>query len=201
MSRDRKASEEPFMGTLLISVSSMLINQLILLVPICWLGFVIFQSFSLRTFLASLFGLLAPWVVYLAFQYFIWGDLNFWNVFNIDFNFSTQFSSLSIPEIVYLVSVTLILMIALVGMFSVANSDAIHTRNKLNFLVLTLVSLSLFMLLFRSEYYLFLPYLALVYSILISHPFTLKQSNFYGILFVIFLVINIAFVISKFIIP
>jgi hypothetical protein len=69
----------------------------------------------------------------------------------------------------------------------------------LNFLVFLLVSLIIFSIIFQHQFRSFLPIIALVYALLFSHPLTLKQSNFYGILFTIFCVLNIAFVISKYI--
>jgi len=39
----------------------------------------------------------------------------------------------------------------------------------------------------------------LVYALLISHPLTLKQNNFYSILFIVFCFINIAYAVSKYI--
>jgi len=198
MSRDKKASEQAFMGSFFISISSLLINPLIFLIPVCWIGFGIFQSFSLRTFLASVFGTLAPWVLYLSILYLMHNEINFSTVFHLDFDFSFNISSFSLPQFIYYVSIFIIMLISLSGMFSISSGDAIHTRNKLNFLLLMLISVFIITLIFRSQYALFLPVIALIYSILISHPFTLKQNNFYGILFIIFCTLNITFVISKY---
>jgi len=198
MSRDGKASEEAFMGSLFISVSSLMMNQLIFLIPICWIGFMIFQSLSLRTFLASIFGTLVPWIFYLGILYLVQGNINLASIFSFDFNFTIQFSSFSLAEIIYTISVAIIMIIGLFGLFSISNSDAIHTRNKLNFLVFLLVALSLLCFIFRNQIVSILPYIALVYAFLISYPLTLKLNNFYGILFIIFCTLNIAFVISKY---
>jgi len=83
-------------------------------------------------------------------------------------------------------------------MYSISNSDAFNTRNKLNFLLFLLISLVILAFIFRNQFISFLPMIALVYSLLISHPLTLKQNNFNGILFLVFCLINIAFVISKY---
>ncbi|MHB9140408.1 MAG: hypothetical protein ACYC25_00845, partial [Paludibacter sp.] len=56
MFHNRNASEEAFMGSFLISVSSLFINPLIFLIPVFWIGFIMLQSFSLRTLIASLLG-------------------------------------------------------------------------------------------------------------------------------------------------
>ena len=198
MSRDRKASEEAFMGSFLISLSSLLINPMIFIIPLCWIGFVMFQSFSLRTFLASLFGMIAPWIFYLSIVYMLQPDFNIYHLFNLNFNSELSISNFSLPEIIYAISISLIMIISIVEMYSITNSDAINTRNKLDFLLFLLVSLVILSFIFRNQFISFLPIIALVYSLLISHPMTLKQNNFNGILFLIFCVINIAFIISKY---
>jgi len=201
MSRNGKATEEAFMGTLIIAVSSLLIRQLIFLIPVCWIGFMIFQSFSLRTFLASLFGLLTPWIIYISINYYYYfgSTLNLKQFFDFHFDFSFQISTFTLPELIYSALISIVMIIALAGMFSITNRDAIHTRNKLNFLLLLLVVFSLMIIVFRNHYFMFLPFIAAIYAMLISHPLTLKQNIFYGILFVIFCILNIAFIISKFI--
>ena len=197
MSRDKNASEQAFTGSLLISLCSLLIHQYIFLIPICWIGFIFFQSLSLRTLLASIFGTLAPWVIFLAISYFINPSINLLQFVTFNFNFELDFLSIKLQEIIYISSISLIMIIGIFGLFSISNSDATSTRNKLNFLVFLLVILSIVSFIFRNQFNCFLPIIALAYSLLISHPLTLKQSNFYGILLVIFIVLNIAFIISK----
>ena len=198
MSRDRKASEEAFMGSFLISLSSLLINPVIIIIPVCWIGFIIFQSFSLRTFLASIFGMLSPWILYLSVGYMLQPEFNIYQQFNLNINSNLSILNFSLPEIIYTASMSAIMIISIFGMYSISNSDAFNTRNKLNFLLFLLISLVILAFIFRNQFISFLPMIALVYSLLISHPLTLKQNNFNSILFLVFCLINIAFVISKY---
>jgi len=198
MTRDGKASEEAFMGTLLISLSSLIINQLIFLIPVCWIGFMIFQSFSLRTFLASVFGTLVPWIFYVGITYLVHDNINFASIFVLDFNLTLPISYFNLSEVIYAASITIIMIISLVGLFSISGSDAIHTRNKLNFLVFLQIALLVLSLIFRNQLFSFLPYFALVYSFLISYTLTLKLTNFYGVVFIIFCTLNLAFMVSKY---
>jgi hypothetical protein len=198
MVRDRKASEEAFMGSFLISLSSLMINPLIFIIPVCWIGFMMFQSFSLRTFLASIFGMLSPWILYLSVAYMLQPDLVFSQVFNLNINSDLSIYSFSKAEIIYTAVVGIIGIMSIFGMYSITIGDAINTRNKLNFLVFLLISTLILAVIFRNQFISFLPLIALIYSMLISHPLTLKQNNYYGILFLIFCLINIAFVISKY---
>ena len=198
MSRDRKASEQAFMGSFLISISSILINPLIFIIPVCWIGFMMFQSFSLRTFLASLFGTLCPWIIYLSAVYMFQPEFNITRVFNLNISSDLSVGAFTPAEIIYAATISIIMILGIFGMFSISTSDAINTRNKLNFLLFLLISLVILTCIFRNQFIVFLPFIALVYALLISHPLTLKQNNFNGILFIVFCLINIAFVISKY---
>jgi len=198
MSRDHKASEQAFTGSFLISLISLLYNPFIFIIPVCWIGFMMFQSFSLKTFLASVFGTLSPWILYVAFTYIQHPEFDFRHLIHLDINSDLNIMTFSISEIIYAASIVLIMIISVVGMYSVSNSDAINTRNKLNFLLFLLISVFILSFLFKNQSISFLPIIALIYAMLISHPFSLKQNNFYGILFVIFCLINLAFVISKY---
>lgn len=197
MYRNRNASEEAFLGTLLIAVASLFAEPFILFVPVCWLGFVRFNSFSLRTFLASLFGLLAPWVFYVAIRIYLQPDLLWIGSLAKGFYIGVPLTELPLHEIVYMAATSIIIVIGLTGLYSNLHSDAIQTRAKLNFLVYLLVAAFIFSILFIYQFAVFLPVVALCYALLISHPFTLKSSNFFSILFIVFIVINVAFVIAN----
>lgn len=199
MARDRKASEDAFMGSLLISISSLLINPLIFIIPMCWIGFMMFQSFSLRTFLASIFGTLAPWIIFVAGEAMLLGKIDVGNIFILKPVLEFNPATIPLQSAIYFGTLLAIFIICTVGMFSLSNNDAIHTRNKLNFMLLLIISLIMLAVIFRGQFSSFLPMIVMVFSLLVSHPLTLKQNNFYGIIFIIFGVINIAYIISKFI--
>ena len=200
MSRNKNSSGEAFMGCFFISVSSLLINALIFIIPICLIGFIMFQSFSLRTFLAAIFGTLIPWILYLSGRYLFDPYFDFTQAFVFALNLDFNFAIFSIPDLIYAALLVVMMIISLVGLRSLSHSDAIHTRNKLNFLIFLLVSFSVLTVLFKNQYVSFLPIIALIYSLLMSHPLTLKQNSFYCIFFLIFCFINIAFIVSKYII-
>jgi hypothetical protein len=198
MYRDPKASEMAFTGSMFIGVASLIINPLIFLLPVFWLGFVIFQSFSLRTFLATILGLLAPWIIYLSIFYFFNQQIEFSQLLHVNFNIAIGELSLTLPRIIYIAIIILIMIICIFGMYSITNSDAIRTRNNLNFSLLLIISVLILCFIYRNQLASFLPIIALLYALIVSHPFSLKTNNFYGILFIIFIVINIAYVISKY---
>jgi len=131
-------------------------------------------------------------------MYLLQPDFNFLHYFIIDINSGLSISAFSLSEIIYAAAITIIMIISIFGMYSITNSDAINTRNILNFLLFLLITLIILSVIFRNQFISFLPLIALVYALLISHPLTLKQNNFNGILFLVFCLINIAFVISKY---
>ena len=195
MSRNLNAVEQSFMGSLLIGVSSLIIFPFVFLIPICWIGFVMFQSFSLRTFLASLIGILNPWILYLAFRYYLNSDFDIVQYFSAFFAFKLAIPVFSLPIMIYIGMLILILFLVLIGLYSNLNYDAIQTRNRINFLVLVLFTFSALSLIFNAYIITFLPLIAFTFSLIASHPFSLKKGIFYPIVFYVFCVLNIAFLI------
>lgn len=196
--RDTKASEEAFMAAFLVSVSSLIINQLIFVIFLFWLGLIMFQSFSLRTFLATIFGALVPWILYLAVHYFYNPESNLNELLVYRFDIANLLSTLAWSTLIYISTLGVVLFICIGGMYSNFHSDAIHTRIKLNFVLLLLVGFLIVSYLYTSHAIAFLPYVALTFSVIASHPFTLKQNNFFGILFIVFCVLNLAYIVSKY---
>lgn len=196
MSHNKNATEQAFMGSFFVALAGLLVFPYLYLIPVCWIGFMMLRSFSLRTFLASLFGILAPWVIFLSYLYFIHKLNILWTVFS-GFNLSFSLQSLSLIELIYTGLMLIILIIAIVGIFSNSNQASIQTRNKLNFL-LWLIAVTLFVAIFSiDQLSMFLPLLALIYALLVSHPFTLIKNKIYSTLFLVFVVLNISFVIIK----
>lgn len=200
MYRNEKSVEQALMGSFLVSLSSIIINPLIFLIPVFWIGFIMMQSFSIRTFLASVFGAITPWILYLSAVYYLQPTSQIFDF--VKQNTISQFdvSAYSLPNLIYASLMAIIMIICLVGMFSSYSRDAIHTRSKLSFLVLILFAVSTLSIIFEQQSTSFLPFIALTFAFLAAHPFTLKQNNFYGILFLVFIALNIIFIISKYLI-
>jgi len=200
MNRNEKAVEQALMGSFLISLSSIIINPLIFLIPVIWIGFIMMQSFSLRTFLASIFGTITPWIFYLSILYYLNPTTHIFDFVKQNAISQFEISSYALPNLIYASLMAIIMVICLAGMFSSYSRDAIHTRSKLSFLVLTLFAVSILAIIFEQQSTSFLPFIALACAFLAAHPFTLKQNNFYGILFLVFIALNIIFIISKYLI-
>lgn len=197
--RNNRATEESFMGSFLLSICAIFIHPLLLLIPVCWVGLIMLQSISWRILLASIFGTLTPWILYLAVKFFFSPTIDIQEFIISSFSLDIQFATIPLRTLIYISLLDLILLICLAGMYSISNSDSIYTRSKLNFLLLILISAQLFCLFFGNQLLSLLPLIAFIYAILVAHPFTLIQSKFYHILFSVFVSVNLLYIISQYI--
>jgi hypothetical protein len=200
MYRNRYSTEQAFLGTLLLVTGSLILKPLILFVPICWLNFISYNCFSSRTFLASLFGMLMPWGIYLSVNHIIQPDnqwfVNILEPFKIDFLF---FESLT-AEFIY-IGISIILgIIFLTEMFVLMKKDLRQTRAKLNIVLSFGLAATIFSLFLHNQYTMFMPFMAFSYAILFSHPLTLKLSRFNTILFILLVLTNIAYLVYNIVI-
>lgn len=195
--RNRNAAEQAYTSSILVAVASLIYAPIILFIPVFWIGLSFFYSFSVRTFLATILGILTPWVLFLAIKYYIEPDLNW--LYTIGESFQLGFNVLTRPfnELIYLACLTVIAIIGLVGVTSNINQDSMQARALLNFNTLLLFFSFAFTLIFPQMFFVFLPFVAMSYAILLSHPITIGKTEFYKIIFIVFIVLNIAYVVSN----
>ncbi len=199
MYRQPAAVEQAFMGSFLIAVASLFLPPLLWMVPVVWINFLQMRAFTLRTFLASILGILSPWILY-AGGYFVFQD-------NFDFNkliFSRffdggkyDFSSFQSIDLIYFVSLAAVLLISIVYIYMNYQQDSISTRSKLNMIIIQMLFLLGISIFHASVFYCFLPFAVFFYVLLLSHPFSTRENNFFSILFLVFCLLNVAFVLFK----
>jgi len=136
-------------------------------------------------------------VIFLSVQYYTEPDLNW--LYPIGESFQLGFNVLARPinELIYLAILIVIAIIGLVGVTSNINQDSMQTRALLNFNTLLLMFSFAFTLLFTQLYFVFLPFVAMSFAILLSHPITIGKTEFYKIIFIVFIVINIGYIVSN----
>lgn len=197
MFRNKEATEQAFLGSFFIGVGSLFIEPIILIIPVCWLGFIALQCLSLRTWLASMIGTLSPWILYFAVRYFIEPDLNW--VYDLvgGFELGLTINFNETVHLIYLISIILVFAIGFVGLMSNLQGDSLHTRAKISFQLLLFVFSFIFSLIFKNMYLEFMLIVALTGSILMAHPLTLKPRGFYAYLFYIFVLINLTYLITN----
>ena len=197
MYRNKNASTEAFTGSFLISLGCLLVKPLFILLPVFWIGFVMFQSFSLRTWLASLFGFLNPLILFFAIN--IYFNLE---VLTID-HFSSGLSpvlfvqNLSVHELIYTFAMLIIILVSSAGLFPNLRNDSIQTRSRLSFIAFFSIVLFVISIFNANDYKAIMPIVGFGFSIILSHPLSLRKGNFFSIVFILFVVLNLAFVLSK----
>ncbi len=195
--RNRNASEQAFLSSFLIALAGIFIEPLLLYIPLIWIGLVLFHSMSFRNFLATLVGAITPWMLYLSVKYFYQPDLSW--LLSIGNSFQLGFPVLGRPlnELIYIAILLILTIIGFVGLSANINQDSMQTRGLINFNTWFLALSFIYSMMFVRQFFVFLPFIGVGIALLLSHPLTLKKSNFYTYLFLIFIFVNIIFVVSN----
>lgn len=191
--KNRKAVIPIFWASLFIAIISIINPIFLFLMILLWLGMIMLQSFSLRTFLASLIALVIPWIFYIAYQLYTSTKIVVFDklITILDVELITDW--LNLPEKIYLLIISVLYIIALIGFYSNLLKDSIRTRQNINYLVLSLMLLLIFTFVFPFSLPVFIPFIAFFMAYLFAHLFTLNQSLFYTILFYIVILVNMAY--------
>jgi len=188
----RDATEAAFLGSFIISLAALLlIEPLVLLLLPVWIGFAMMRALSLRSFLASVVGLAAA-VIPLCFVKIV-NIHDFIKVLTSFFWKDYDISSLSPSELLYFVTLVILGITALVGIYSTSLRDVVRTRINLNYIIVFLVFTFVIALLYFPVYSLLLPLIAMLYAVVFSQPVSLRDSNFFFVLFMIFCAVNLLY--------
>ena len=190
-----KAVEKAFMGSFLTTCASLIIPQYIFIIVVFWIALLSYKAFSARTFLASIFGVLTPIILYFSCLYLIDGSVDFYQYMmcfiprEIGFN-----SDFSLIDIIYQSIMLLFFIICTITVYHDINKDIVRTRKNLNFCFIILLCSIVIRLGYAESFEPLMPLTLLGYTIFFSHTFTLKQTKFQQIVFILFCLINILFV-------
>lgn len=195
---ENKAPEKLFLGSFLIACASLFINDLIFVIPASWIAFMLLRRFSFRLFLASLLGILVPWILYSVIVYIKTSVFDIQSLFSISFSLGFSMEELQLPTKIYIASLFVVFFISLFGTYTDFYKLANSTRKNINFILMLLVYFIVVFILQENFEGTYFPFIALCFSIFVSNVFSAKKSNFYSILFLIFLCINFAFVVYNF---
>jgi len=191
---EKEASEKTFLGSLLIACAGLFLNNLLLIIPVCWLGFVAIRCFSFRVFLASVLGAIVPCLIYVVAIYVASPTFDFQTLFNFDFSLNFGIKELQLPTQLYIGLLFVVFIISILGTYADFYTQNNSIRRNINFILILLVS---FIIILNFEKTLF-PFIALCFSIFVAHLFSVKKNSFYPILFLVFIFINLAFVVYNF---
>jgi hypothetical protein len=168
------------------------------ILPACWLGFAILRCFSFRVFLASILGVIVPCLLYAVVIYAFLPTFDLQALLSFDYSPGFSMEKLQLPTQIYIGSLFVIFFSSIFGTYTDFHKQTNNRRRITNFILILLVC---FIILFiiQSEFEgTFFPFIALCFSIFISHIFSTKKSKFYAILFFVFIIINIVFIVYNF---
>lgn len=94
-----QAVRRVFLAFLILSLGAAMQYCFLVFIPVMWLITAQMRIFNLRTILASVFGVLTPWIIMLGFGFVTFDDFHLPRVTSI-------FSSLDIDDTLYLIAVT-----------------------------------------------------------------------------------------------
>lgn len=191
--KNRKAVIPIFWASLFIAIISIINPIFLFLMIILWLGMIMLQSFSFRTFLASLIALVIPWIFYIVYQLYTSTEIVVFDklITILDVELITDW--LNLPEKIYLLIIGVLYLVALIGFYANLLKDSIRTRQNINYLVLSLMLMLIFTFVFPFSLPIFIPFIAFFMAYLFAHLFTLNYSLFYTILFYIVVLVNMAY--------
>ena len=180
-----------FDATLLLIVASIFQPRLLFLLPVFWFVMVLMQTMTFRNFLASLVGLFTTFWLLIGVLALL-GKFSFILMYlneTVDFQlFDIQL--LSIPETIYLGFMAILVVSALISFWPRQHLDKLKTRNSINSVLAIWFGL-LVIWLFSSNDLGILLHLMTLSSVLIAHFFSLVDTWYSRVLFVLLLVLTV----------
>ena len=176
--------EHAFLSFFLLGLSTFLVPDYTYLIVLFWIGYFFLKCFSLKVILASIFGFITPWILYLSVIFFIFNQKGFVSDIPAFFYRYSIFHYENIPAIVYVAIMILIFVFSIVQMVAKSRQDSIQARNELNFLKLLILGVLMLFVFRFSNYVSYLPLIAILYAILTAYTFTLIRSIFNSIVFI-----------------
>lgn len=176
---------------LCLGIGSIFFIQVFYLIPLVWLLMATqLQSLSLRTWLASLFGLLTPY--WFMVPWLVWHQNYQWLLDHV--MPLTEFDSAGIHTftIGQVASYTVILLMALLGIghfWLKSYEDKIRIRQLFGFFIVMILVVALWMMFQPQCFDQLMPLLILFTSPLIAHFFTFTESRVTNIFFIICIVL------------
>ena len=201
--QDKNAAGFVFYAFLCLGVVSMVWMRVLWLVPVFWILLASkMLAFSMRTFTASLLGLVFPyWLVgcYMIYTHSLSYSFSSFSSF-VELTPVADFSSLPIMAVVVVVWVLLLGILGMCHYLHTSYNDKISTRMVYEFLVIMQVLLSLFVFLQPQNYAEILPLLLVNTSPLIAHFLALSHGKLSNIMFIIIVIASVAIIIGNFVI-
>ena len=177
----------------LLAVGSFFSFELLFLIPVFWLSFPFYRITSFRTFMASVIGLIAAYIVLAAILLPLGALPDFWDSVRQQFEIPVSFSGISPYLIVYLVFLFLFFLLSFFSFFLRMNEDKIRVKQTLFFFFLLTFSLFVISVIRIQVFSQSFPLLALMLSITTGRYFALNESRISLFLFIFFVLVGAVF--------
>ena len=190
MYKNKNAVVPSFWGSLLIALSGLLNPVYLLVIPVVWIGFAQQECLSVKVWLASVMGVIVPWLFFFSYHLYKGNEILIFKEFWLNLNPLETITSFSPIEKIYIIVLIFIFIISLIGIYSNLLKDSLQTRKRISYFVLNFALLLLLNLFSSDNALAFLPFTAYFIAMLIAHPFSLNQSRFFAVLFFIVCLIH-----------
>ncbi len=202
--QDRRSTGWTFYAFFCIGLASTIFIQIGYYLPVLWLLMVTFtNSFSIRTFLASLIGVITPYWFSAGYYFYTDNLSGFINHFTeiIDFQELFDYSSITIHQVVNFAYITLLGIIGTVHFLRTSYADKIRTRMIYeSFIMLNFVSLAFLILQPQHDYE--LGGIMLVNTApLIAHFITFTKGKATNITFICMLIMTALILLYNIFVP
>lgn len=176
-----------------LSLGSFFTIELVLFLPIFWLGMIRLNSFRFRTFLSSIIGFICPFILFLGIAYLQSDAVNYVKLFVGQFNIELNFFNYNFIFFLYLGTLTICALFAIINLVNKSFSDNIKVSRILGFMSMSFIFCILLFLFFSDKSTIVFTFTAIFASILYAHYFSLHYNLFIRILFWIQIAISLLF--------
>lgn len=194
--QDKKATGWIFYAFLFLGIISIMFVQILYFIPILWLIMLFnIQALSLRTFWASVFGLIIPYCGMATYQLVEDGNIiaTFEHFHNLEeFETLAQYSNITVNQILTFAYVILLTIIGMIHYLRTKYNDKIRTRMLFNtFIVIDLFSI-IFLILQPQHYDILIRLIIINTCPLIGHFIALTRKWLTNITFYILIILTLA---------
>lgn len=189
-------SRSVFDATVLLAFASVFQSRLLWLLPAIWLVMGVLQVLNIRSFLASLLGVLSVfWLI--GGVSFLLGDYGFLLAYLKELVGFEWFSlsGISPSEISYIAFLAVLMISAIISFWPRQHLDKLRTRNYLNSVLLMWFALLILWFFSSNDERYMLPLISLS-TLVIAHFFSLVDTLFSRIMFLVLLVLSVTVFLS-----
>lgn len=185
-----------FHAFLFISLGSLILPQFMVFACLWWLSMLPFRAMSIKSFCASLIGLITPYWFLFTYAFYVDKMHLFLHPLQEMIHFyPIDYSQLTSTEIISGIVITLLLLISGFHYWQIAYMDKTRTRIYLFFLVYSGWWSTLLIVLQPIHLYAWMPIQLICSAFLNGHLFSLTRNRFSGVYFIVIMLVLILLMI------